>query len=297
MADRKKISGAGTMSLTWTRSDLPFEQCFEYWRGPHGQLVGHNTSCFSYRQLHFDRVTPLLNIPQWRLPQDCPGEWIPDGIAECMCTNLLRAAMSQHTKIAKFTFKDEQNAFERTLLYTAMPGNARFDVERASEYALNGIARGKRVVLLFKQKSDAGGKLKDFIQNKLVPVLENDPKVTELHSYVFAPYDENAWPGENIRHDHPSELQYGAGLVIAAGDENTLLSVLSGTEVSDCINSGVSLLEFVHIFNIRFAYVMRYNNKSTIAAVRGAQVCDVLMAAKAENQVSDEFISYLFRSF
>lgn len=297
MAKNKKIGGAGTMSLTWTRSDLPFEQCFEYWRGPHGQLVGHNTSCFSYRQLHFDRVQPLWNIPQWKLPQDCPREWIPDGIAECMCTNLLRAALSQHTKIAKFTFKDEQNAFERTLLYTAMPGNASFDVEQATEYALNGLACHKRVVLLFKQNPGAGKQFKDFIQNKLVPLLENNPDVTELHSYVFAPYNENAWPGENIRHEHPAELQYDAGLVIAARDEDTLLSLLRSAGVSDCINAGSSLLKFVHIFNIRFTYVMRYNNKSTIAAVRGAQVCDVLMAAKAENQVSDAFINYLFKSF
>lgn len=296
MAKNKTLSGAGTLSLTWTRSDLPYELCFEYWRGPHGTLVGHNKSCFSYRQLHFDREMPKLDIPEWKVTQDCPKEWIPDGIAECLCTNLILGALSQKTKVAKLTFKDEQNAFERALLYTAMPGNAHFDVENSAGYEMNGAAHGERVAILFKA---AGNKkpFKDFILKKLVPILKETPGIAELHSYVFAPYNENAWPGENMKHDHPAELQYDAGLVIGAKDKETLLGILKSDRVADCINENTNLVRLVHVFNIRLTLVMRYDNRATVAAVRGAQVCDVLMAANAQNQVSDEFIDYMFKRF
>lgn len=297
MSGTKKLAGAGTFSLCWTRSDLPFDLCFEYWRGPHGQLVGHNKSCFSYRQLHLDREHPTVNIPEWNIPQDCPKQWVPDGIAECLCTNLIRGVFSQKTKNAKLTFKDEKNAFERTLLYMAMPFHAVFDVENAIDTELNGKAVGERVAIVFKQNGGSKKQFQSFLKEKLIPLLKNTPGIIELHSYMFGPYDENAWPGENILHDHPEELQYNAALIVGAKDRDSLMNILSGEKVSACINRHAKLLKNVHIFQIRLTLVMRYNNRATIAATRGAQVCDVLMAANAGNQVTDEFIDFMFKRF
>ena len=297
MSGTKTLSGAGTLSLCWTRSDLPFDQCYEYWRGPHGQLVGHNKSCFSYRQLHFDCENPLVTIPKWKVSQECPKQWIPEGIAECLCTNIIKGIFSKKTKNARLTFKDEKNAFERTLLYMAMPFNAVFDVENATDTELNGKATGERVAILFKHNGRHKRQFKSFMKKQLIPLLKSTPGVIELHSYLFAPYDENGWPGENILHDHPEELQYNAALIVGAKDRETLMNILGGERVSACINHHARLLKLVHIFNIRHALVMRYGNRATIAATRGAQLCDVLMASKAVNQVTDEFIKFMFKRF
>ncbi len=209
----------GSSVFLWMRDDLPREQTFNYWRGPHSQLVARNDSFEEYRQHHFlegeSGFWPNTNGVCTRLPTNRKI----DGMPEVTFTSAV--ALLNPFNSSKAVLKDEKNVFKRTILHATGPTWGRW---YKSGY---GEENSFRVVVLLRRSPRVSSKIfRHFVNDQLGPALASQSDLTELRSQVFMPWSKAMWNSPDVLHDYPVAEQYHASLILAGPNRKIVQAAL-----------------------------------------------------------------------
>ncbi len=111
-------------------------------------------------------------------------------------------------------FKDEVNIFRRTLMYTSLPGSARW-------YAmpLPQEQTALRDILFLQRAQDARrGDFRRLVQEELPAELLKVQGMSELRVQYFLPWHAKTWDTPQVAHDNPVSDRYQASILL--GFEN-----------------------------------------------------------------------------
>ncbi len=243
----------------WMRDDLPREQTFDYWRGPHSQLVARNDSFEEYRQHHFleDEAGfwPNINGVCTQLPANRKIDGMPEVTFKSAIT-LLNPFNSN-----KAVLQDEKNVFKRTILHATGPTWGRW---YKSGY---GEDNRFRVVVLLRRSPRVSSKVfRHFVNDQLGPALASQKDLTELRSQVFMPWTKAMWNSPDVLHDYPVADQYHASLVLAGPNRKVVQVALD--QVNQALAEPIAKrCAGIHAYVVKASYVYRKDGRPTLPQI------------------------------
>jgi hypothetical protein len=239
----------GTIALAWLRRDLPRQQALEYWRGPHGRIVGRTLGFREYRQHVFSQEDHGF----WPALQDVetatPADRRPDGIAEVTFAGVWLMALGILLHGWRILL-DEANVFGRTVMYGSRIGGVQW--LRAGE-GESAVAR--TVIMLRRKPGVSGAAFRAFVNQCLSPALDRAPGVLELRVQTFLPWLPYVWPAPGLAHDNPSTHHHHAVIVVGAADRAALDAVLRSAPVMATAAMQGAHCSAIHAYAVANTYV------------------------------------------
>jgi len=218
MKDQKENT-PGVVSMayfTFYHGQHSRDLCNEFWRDPHAMVAARGRGANLYRQHHFDprRVDVWPRIDG--VSHDMPKDWMPDGIDELVMDDPTLMTPEE----AGMFMGDEHDFLRRGLIYQSPKGQYFWHRSDNSPLRSDGEMPGQRIYVFLRRRDGVSqSDFAEFVQNQLIAAIIERDDIRGVKSYIFAPYDEKAWPSPGLAHDHPAELQYH-GAILLSGDSD-----------------------------------------------------------------------------
>ena len=290
MADQKENT-PGVVSMTYFT--FYHEQhsralCNEFWRDPHAMVAARGKGANLYRQHHFDPdkvdVWPRID----GVSHEMPTEWMPDGIDE-----LVMEDPSLITPAAAAMFMaDEQNFLRRGLIYASPKGQYLWRRYDNSPLTSDGKMAGQRIYVFLRRRDGISqSDFAEFIQNHLITAIIGSDDIREARSYIFAPYDETAWPSPGLAHDHPTEQQYHGAILLSGDSELAIARMFQSKAFQSTLARQAEIFESVCSVGVESSYNMVDEVKPTLTGLRGYTCARIISQIGAVNHTEDPLLS------
>jgi hypothetical protein len=245
--------------LLWFRADLPRERVREYWRGPHGRLVGAVPGLDDYRQHHFSEEDHGFWPGPAGVGTAIPEDWRVDGMPEVAFAGVLGPLMALGPRVVA-VFRDEANAFDRVLSNLTGPRGGQWMRSGRGE------AIGARVVVLIRRRPGVGfSAFRSFVHDVLGSGLLRAPGALEVRTHPFLPYSKALWPTPGVAHDNPPHRRYHAAVVIGAADREGLDTILASNEVAATHEAQAAHCVALHAYAVDETFVVVEDGRSRLA--------------------------------
>ncbi|GKT29062.1 hypothetical protein ADUPG1_001025 [Aduncisulcus paluster] len=195
----------------------------DHWHGPHGVLVAHTDGVHEYRQLELEGDNDGIWPPQPNVEVKIDPDWRIDGVPESYLDpdSVTGTSPSAGRGGLGPVFKDEQNAFVRTLPNYGLGSWLRDDAAESDS----------RVIAFFRKRPDADrGEFDGFVQRLGRIFLEAG--LLEVRVQTYSPYNPDIWLTYNVEHDNPAEREYHAAIIVAGPDRASIEEVLQSEEIA-----------------------------------------------------------------
>lgn len=183
-----------------------------YWKGPHSKIISASPGLDEYVQVHLAETSPGLWPATPGIETAIPAERRIDGVAQVTFQTALSAlAGGEQNKLA---FKDEINAFRRTVMYLGLPNWARwYTVARPAEKV------GSRVLVYLRRREGVSGRtFRKFLNDEFAPALAKVAPLRELRTQTFLPWLKALWNTPNVAHDNPPDQRFHASITLGFAD-------------------------------------------------------------------------------
>lgn len=229
--------------LLYVRPDKPRQVSMDRWRGPHSEIIAATPGMLEYRQVHLAEEQPGLWPAVPGVQTAIPAGRRVDGVAEVAQQSALSPLRGRaQTELA---YADEVNLFHRTLMYSGLPGSARW-------YRLPGAGTtGSRALVLLRRGDGVGGRaLRSWVADELAPAIAGSGAVTELRTQVFMPWSKALWNTPDVAHDNPPAERFHASLIVGFPDDAARAAFFAGDVVAGLADGVRTHLSAVHAYAV-----------------------------------------------
>ncbi len=180
----------------------------------------------------------------------------------------------------------------RGLLYAAPKGQ--FVWHRTDDLPLtsDGKMAGQRTCVFLRRRNGVSqSDFVDFVQTQLVAAILERDDVREVKSYIFAPFDEKAWPSPGLAHDHPLELQYHGAIMLCGDSGLAIAKMFQSQAFKSTLARQGQIFEAVFSVGVESSYKMVEEGKPTLAGLRGYTCARIISQIGAVNHTEDPVLS------
>lgn len=285
------ICGALTM-----RKGLPLELCAHYWRDVHGLIGARIPGIYQYWQHHLAPAKGGFWPTVERIDYNCPEEDQFEGLSELTFLSEEDRQGLGTSSAAAILSNDEQNLFERTVIYRTNHGNSRTYVDGIEDGVPNGKQDIVKLIVFFKKRDDVSvDDFRKYMANSFASSFTKSALVLKLRLHLLEEYDDSLWQPPKVAHDKPLEKQYQAWFEIAFKDRLEMNQFFASEEYSATVEDQSKYIRGIHTFPEREIYTLVYNGKLTLAGQRSYAVAETITKIGAISQLQDEVANFIYR--
>jgi|GEM_PF-1016886 len=287
----ERVSTPGQISMTYFtfyHGQHSRELCRDFWRDPHAMVAARGRGGHLYRQHHFDpdRVDVWPRIDG--LSHDMPKDWMPDGCDELVMDDPTLMTPEE----AGMFMGDEHNFLRRGLIYASPKGQYFWHRTDNSPLTIDGKMSGQRIYVFLRRRDGVSqSDFTDFVQNQLIAAIIERDDILEAKSYLFAPYDEKAWPSLGLAHNHPAELQYHGSIQLGGESGLAIAKMFQSEAFQSTLARQGEIFEAVFSVGVESSYKMVEKGKPTLAGLRGYTCARIISQIGAVNHTEDPVLS------
>ncbi len=279
----------------WKRDGISLDLFDDYWSNVHGPVCSRLPGQHQYWQFHVAHdeggIWPQLE----GISYNTPKEEQFDGIAELTFKN-------DEDRKAWFTaagilMDDEHNLFSQAIGINTMEDNS----ITLTDGIKNGEPNGKQDIIklfvVFKQsKIVSVGEFRDFMLNRFAKKLVTCPYVLKLRLHMFEEVDNTRPPAAGVSHSQPEEQQFQAAMEIAFENRLEMERFFASEEYLSTTEDQKGFIRQISVFPQRTAFTFIYQDKMTIAGLRGSLVSEVIKNIGATNQLKEDIVQLITKN-
>jgi len=276
----------------WKRNGISLDMFDDYWRNVHGPVCSRLPGQHQYWQLHVDR--------------NVGGLWpVIDGV------NTATADDDQFHGIAELTFRtdkdrqtwfmaagilmdDEHNLFSKGVGYNTAEGNSRTYVDGIENGEPNGkVPAVKFHVMVRKADGVSVSDFRKYMKETLAENAAKSPYVLKLRLHLFEEVDNTRPDAPGVIHVEPAEKQYHGALEIGFGNNIDMENFFVSGEFAKATSGISKFVRQLSPFPERNVYAFVYNDKMTLAGMRGSTAAELITNIGAVNQLKDNIVNLM----
>lgn len=279
----------------WKRAGITLEMFDDYWSNVHGPVCSRLAGQHQYWQFHLAKdeggIWPQIDGIEYKTP--CSEQF--NGIAEL-------TFRSDDDRKAWFTsagilMDDEHNLFSQAIGINTMTGNSITFVDGIEDGEPNGELGIIKLHVMIKQaknvtKEDFRGYLKD----NFAPNIVKSDYLLKLRLHMFEEVDNTRPPAAGVSHSQPEEEQFQAAIEIAFKNRLEMEKFFASEEYQGTIAEQAKYIKQISCFPERTAFTFIYEDKMTIAGLRGSKVANLIKNIGATNQLKDDIVKLVAKN-
>lgn len=294
--DTVSLEDAAELALTsfcWWRADLSRDVCEAYWRDVHGIMFARVPGLWQYRQLRLDANRPDLwpTVPglSFHAPGVAQPQGMPHGLFLCEADLV---AFGNHALPQETIPNDAHNFIGRIGALLSPPNSGHTLIDRINDPAMQGPPPVPTFVLCFVPRSGAAAteEFHHYLTEHVARPWSEHPDVLRLRVEPLPPYEESAMSSPGVPYQWPNDETYLGWIELAVRNEGVLGELLASL-ATDVL---VQQVRALHTYPIREIYTIISAGRPTGVGLRGYPAVQMIIAAGADNQHSDEVLNLLF---
>lgn len=293
-ASRDQVAPLATIGFIDARGDLPLDLVFRYWRDVHGVLAARIEGIEQYWQHHLGPPDPFL-WPETPGVVRAPEPHLTlEGFAEVTFRSAEVGAAMAEDPAARRLQQDERNVFRGTFLHSTAPGNtATLKDTRASNTPQGDDGLFRAVLLLRQTRGAAPDGFRDYVRDRLAPVLADAPDAIKLRLHLFEPYT-GAWDTPGVENALAVDESWQGWLELVFPDRARAAAALRSAPVTEVLADAPDWLAAVHAYPVAEVWTPVYRNRPTHIGLRGYPAYQTIQAVGADNQKTLPVLQLLF---
>lgn len=233
--------------LLWVRTEQPRQTGMDYWKGRHSGIIAATPALEEYRQIHLAEHNPGLRPATTGVETTIPADRKIDGIAEVTFQSALSPLKGR--KQTALAYKDEVNAFRRTLLYAGPPNTSRwYDVAAPAE-----TVGARAIIYLRRRPGVRPTEFRRAVKRELVPALIDTGTLKELRTQSFMPWIKKMWDTPNVVDDNPADQRFHASIILGFADSAARDAFFSSTTVHNLSHQLKPVASAIHAYEVEAA--------------------------------------------
>ena len=187
---------------------------------------------------------------------------------------------------------DEQNFLRRGLIYASPKGQYLWHRDDNSPLASDGKMAGQRIFVFLRRRDGVSqSDFAEFIQNQFISAIIENDDIREAKSYIFAPFDEKAWPSPGVAHDHPADRQYHGAILLSGDSELAIARMFQSKAFQSTLARQGEIFESVCSIGVEASNKMIEAGKPTLTGLRGYTCARIIAQIGAVNHTQDPVLS------
>jgi len=279
----------------WKRDGITMETFDDYWSNVHGPVCSRLPGQHQYWQFHVAHdeggIWPQINGIEYTTPEEEQF----DGIAELSFKN--DEDRKSWFTAAGILMDDEHNPFKQAIGINTMEDHSITFVDGIENAEPNGSPGLIKLHVMIKQSKNATvDDFRDYLTNNFAKKVIENNNLLKLRLHMFEEVDNTRPPAAGVSHSQPEDQQFQAAMEIAFENRLEMERFFASDEYKSTMELQPKYIRQISVFPERTAFTFIYDDKMTIAGLRGSKVCDIIKNIGATNQLKDDIIKIISKN-
>lgn len=276
----------------WKRNGISLQLFDDYWSNVHGPVCSRLEGQHQYWQFHVAHDEGGLWPQLPNIEYTTPIEEQFDGIAELTFRN-------DNERKAWFTasgilMDDEHNIFSQAIGINTMESNSITFVDGIHNGEPNGKQEIIKLHVMIKQRKNVSvNQFRDFLVNGFAKKIIASKYLLKLRLHMFEEVDNTRPPAAGVSHSQPEEQQFQAAIEIAFDNHIEMERFFASQEYQSTVTDQAKYIRQISVFPERTAFTFIYNDKMTVAGLRGSNIANLIKNIGAINQLKDDIVQLI----
>ncbi len=279
----------------WKRDGITLQMFDDYWSNVHGPVCSRLPGQHQYWQFHVAHDDGGIWPQIAGIEYDTPQEEQFDGIAELSFRN--DEDRKSWFTAAGILMDDEHNPFRQAIGINTMENHSITFVDGIENGQPNGLENLIKLHVMIKQSTNSTvSEFRQYLADNFAKKIMESDYLLKLRLHMFEEVDNTRPPAAGVSHAQPEDQQFQAVIEVAFSTRLEMERFFASSEYQSTIEDQPRYIRQISVFPERTAFTYIYDDKMTIAGLRGSKVAEIITNIGATNQLKEDIIKIVSKN-